>query len=89
MLVSLVKTSSYSKNAKSRTWSGYYTIAYMVYCGMSSYTGSSCENIFKKYPEIYHRINPEERSGYYLDNNKWTYCNMSEIATDAVDFISS
>ena len=78
----------YNKNAKSHKWPGYYTIAYKVYCGMSSYTGSSCENIFKKYPEI-HRINPKEKSGYYrLNNSQWTYCDMSEIAAGAADFIS-
>ena len=78
----------YNKNTKSHKWPGYYTIAYKVYCGMSSYTGSSCENIFKKYPEI-HRINPKEKSGYYrLNNSQWTYCDMSEIAASAADFIS-
>ena len=78
----------YNKNAKSHKWSGYYTIAYKVYCGMSSYTGSSCENIFKKYPEI-HRSNPKEKSGYYrLSNSQWTYCDMAEIAAGAADFIS-
>ena len=78
----------YNKNIKSHKWPGYYTIAYKVYCGMSSYTGSSCENIFKKYPEI-HRINLKEKSGYYrLNNNQWTYCDMSEIAAGAADFIS-
>ena len=78
----------YNKNIKSHKWPGYYTIAYKVYCGMSSYTGSSCENIFKKYPEI-HRINPKEKSGYYrLNNSQWTYCDMSEIAAGAADFIS-
>ena len=78
----------YNKNTKSHKWPRYYTIAYKVYCGMSSYTGSSCENIFKKYPEI-HRINPKEKSGYYrLNNNQWTYCDMSEIAAGAADFIS-
>ena len=78
----------YNRNAKSHKWPGYYTIAYKVYCGMSSYTGSSCENIFKKYPEI-HRINPKEKSGYYhLNNSQWTYCDMSEIAAGAADFIS-
>ena len=78
----------YNKNANSHKWPGYYTIAYKVYCGMSSYTGSSCENIFKKYPEI-HRINPKEKSGYYrLNNNQWTYCDMSEIAAGTADFIS-
>ena len=77
----------YNKNAKSHKWPGYYTIVYKVYCGMS-YTGSSCENIFKKYPEI-HRSNPKEKSGYYrLNNNQWTYCDMTEIATGAADFIS-
>ena len=77
----------YNKNAKSHKWPGYYTIVYKVYCGMT-YTGSSCENIFKKYPEI-HRSNPKEKSGYYrLNNNQWTYCDMTEIATDAADFIS-
>ena len=55
---------------------------------MNSYTGSSCESIFKKYPEI-HRINPKEKAGYYhLNNSQWTYCDMSEIATGAADFIS-
>ena len=55
---------------------------------MSYYTGSSCENIFKKYPEI-HRSNPKEKSGYYrLNNNQWTYCDMAEIATSVADFIS-
>ena len=78
----------YNKNTKSHKWPGYYTIAYKVYCGMSNYTGSSCEDIFKKYPEI-HRINPKEKSGYYrLNNSQWTYCDMSEIAADAADFIS-
>ena len=77
----------YNKNAKSHKWPGYYTIVYKVYCGMT-YTGSSCENIFKKYPEI-HRSNPKEKSGYYrLNNNQWTYCDMTEIATGAADFIS-
>ena len=80
----------YNKNAKSHKtmkWPGYYTIVYKVYCGMT-YTGSSCENIFKKYPEI-HRNNPKEKSGYYrLNNNQWTYCDMTEIAPGAGDFIS-
>ena len=78
----------YNKNTEGKKQPGYYTIAYKVYCGMSSYTGSSCENIFKKYPEI-HRINPKEKSGYYhLNNSQWTYCDMSEIAAGAADFIS-
>ena len=78
----------YNKNTKSHKWPGYYTIAYKVYCEMNSYTGSSCENIFKKYPEI-HRNDPKEKSGYYrLNNNQWTYCDMSEIIAGAADFIS-
>ena len=78
----------YNKNARSHKLPGYYTIVYKVYCGMSYYTGSSCKNIFKKYPEI-HRSNPKEKSGYYrLNNTQWTYCNMNEIATGAADFIS-
>ena len=53
-----------------------------------SYTGSSCENIFKKYPEI-HRSNPKEKSGYYrLNNNQWTYCDMTEIAADFISMCS-
>ena len=77
----------YNKNSKSHKWPGYYTIVYKVHCGMT-YTGSSCENIFKKYPEI-HRNNPKEKSGYYrLNNNQWTYCNMTKIAAGAADFIS-
>ena len=56
---------------------------------MSSYTGSSCENIFKKYPEIHRRINPKDRSGYYrLDNNVWIYCDMAEIAADFITMCS-
>ena len=77
----------YDKNARSHKWPGYYITVYKVYCGMT-YTGSSCENIFKKYPEIY-KNNPKEKSGYYcLSNNQWTYCDMTEIATGAADFIS-
>ena len=81
----------YNKNAKSHKWPGYYTIVHKVYCGMDYYTGSSCEDIFKKYPEI-HRNNPKEKSGYYrLNSNQWsewTYCNMTQIAAGAADFIS-
>ena len=53
-----------------------------------TYTGSSCDYIYNKYPEIY-KNNPKEKSGYYrLNNNQWTYCNMTEIATNDT-FISS
>ena len=45
-----------------------------------SFTGSSCEHIFNKYPEIY-RSNPRDKSGYYhLTDKKW---NMAEIAANA------
>ena len=45
-----------------------------------SYTGSSCEHIFSKYPEIYKSI---PTPGYYhLSDNTWTYCNMTKIAVD-------
>ena len=47
-----------------------------------TYTGSSCDYIYNKYPEIY-KNNPKEKSGYYrLNNNQWTYCNMTEIAAN-------
>jgi len=46
------------------------------YCGMA-YTGLSCEDIYKKYPEIV------GKSGYYHinDSRQWTYCDMTEKAT--------
>ena len=59
-----------------------------VFCGMT-YTGSSCNYIYNKYPEIY-KNNPKKKSGYYrLNNNQWTHCNMTEIATNDDNFISS
>ena len=52
-----------------------------------TYAGSSCPYIYNKYPEIY-KNNPKEKSGYYhLNNNQWTYCNMTVIAAKDVDFI--
>ena len=72
----------YNKFAVSHNCPGYYWIANSVFCGMS-FTGSSCEHIFKKYSEIY-RSDPKEKLGYYhLNNNNWTYCNMTEIAANA------
>ena len=54
-----------------------------------TYTGSSCDYIYNKYPEIY-KNNPKEKSGYYrLSNNQWTYCNMTEIAANDTDFTST
>ena len=76
----------YNKSPKTHQCSGYYWIVKRVFCGMT-YTGSSCEYIYKKYPEIY-KNNPEEKSGYYhLNNKQWTYCNMTEIAGN--DFTST
>ena len=72
----------YNKYPKSQNCPGFYWIANKVFCGMS-FTGSSCEHIFNKYPEIY-RSNPRDKLGYYhLNNKKWTYCNMTDIAVDA------
>ena len=53
-----------------------------------TYTGSSCEHIYNKYPEI--KVNPKEKSGYYrLNSKQWTYCNMTKIATNDDDFTPS
>ena len=76
----------YNKNPESHNCSGYYWIVKKVFCGMT-YTGSSCDYIYNKYPEIY-KNNPKEKSGYYrLNNNHWTYCNMTEIAANDDNFI--
>jgi len=78
----------YNKNPDSHDCSGYYWIVKRVFCGMS-YTGLSCEHIYKKYSEIY-KNNPKEKSGYYhLSNNQWTYCNMAEIATNDAYLLST
>ena len=46
-----------------------------------TYTGSSCEHIYNKYPEI--KVNPKEKSGYCrLNSKQWTYCNMTKIAAN-------
>ena len=53
-----------------------------------TYIGWSCEFIYKKYPKI--KNNPKQKSGYYrLNNNQWTYCNMTEIAANDADFTST
>ena len=71
----------YNKNPESRDRSGYYWITdgpSRVYCGMN-YTGSSCEAIYN---------NNINKSGYYrINDNQWTYCNMTVIANN--DFIST
>ena len=77
----------YNKNPKSHQCSGYYWTVKRVFCGMT-YTGSSCDYIYYKYPKI--KNNPKEKSGYYrLNNNQWTYCNMAEIAANDADFTST
>ena len=76
----------YNKNPESHNCPGYYWIVKRVFCGMT-YTGSSCDYIYNKYPEIY-KTKPKEKSGYYrLNNNQWTYCNMTEIAANDDNFI--
>ena len=78
----------YNKNPESHQCSGYYWIVKRVFCGMT-YTGSSCHYIYNKYPEIY-KNNPKQKSGYYrLNNNQWTYCNMTEIGANDADFTST
>ena len=71
--------SIYNNNAESHEWPGYYWItSSRVYCGMN-YTGSSCEDIYN---------NNHDKSGYYrINDNQWTYCNMTAIASG--DFIST
>jgi len=68
----------YNNDVESHQLSGYYWITEgpkKVYCGMT-YSGSSCLNIYNAYPET------ANKPGYYrLNNNQWTYCNMTEIAS--------
>ena len=70
----------YNKNPESRKISGYYWITdgpRNVYCGMS-YTGLSCEDIYNNNPET------DNKNGYYpINNNMWTFCNMTLIAAIA------
>ena len=71
----------YNKNAESHEWSGYYWTTdgpKRVYCGMT-YTGSSCEGIYISNPET------GDKSGYYrINDNQWTYCNMTTISGDFI-----
>ena len=73
----------YNKNPQSRDMSGYYWITdglRNVYCGMN-YTGLSCENIYDNNPET------ANKNGYYpINNNQWTFCNMSAIAAGYFNF---
>ena len=74
----------YNMNPESHEWSGYYWILdgpSKVYCGMN-YTGSSCEDIYINNPET------ADKSGYYrINDNQWTFCNMTEIAFATGEFI--
>ena len=76
----------YNKNLESRDRSGYYWITdgpSRVYCGMN-YAGSSCEDIYNNNPETV------DKSGYYrINENQWTYCNMTVIAIANGDIIST
>ena len=67
----------YNKNPQSRNKSGYYWITdgpSNVYCGMN-YTGLSCEHIYNNNRET------GNNNGYYpINNNQWTFCNMTAIA---------
>ena len=86
-MVCLVKISTLNNNHGSRDRSGYYQTSKGVFCGMT-YTGSSCENIFYNNPAI------RNKPGYYrINDNQWTYCNMSAIANKYVtisgDFITT
>ena len=49
-----------------------------------TYTESFCEDIYNNNPET------GDKLGYYRINDKWTYCNMREIAVaDSSVFIST
>ena len=68
----------YNKNSQVRNKSGYYWITDRpsnVYCGMN-YTGLSCVDIYNNNRET------DNKNGYYpINNNQWTVCNMTAIAT--------
>ena len=76
----------YIMNPESREIPGYYWIIDSptnVYCGMN-YTGLSCEDIYNNYPETADKV------GYYpINNTKWTFCNMTAIATPPTGEIHS
>ena len=73
----------YNKNTQSRDKSGYYWITdgpSNVYYGMN-YTGLSCEHIYNNNRET------SNKNGYYrINNNQWTFCNMTAIATGLFTF---
>ena len=67
------------KNPQSHNASGYYWILdgpKYVYCGMN-YTGLSCEHIYHNNRET------GNKNGYYpINNNQWTFFDMTAIAAD-------
>ena len=73
----------YNKNPQTHDKSGYYWITdgpSNVYCGMN-YTGLSCEDIYNNNPET------GNKNGYYpINNNQWTFCNMTAIAAGYFTF---
>ena len=73
----------HNKNPQTHNKSGYYWITdglRNVYCGMN-YTGLSCEDIYSNNPET------GNKDGYYpINNNQWTFCNMTAIAAGYVNF---
>ena len=89
----------YNKNPQTRDKSGYYQIFDVpviviitnnstsvnngpkcVYCGMN-YTGLSCEHIYNNNRETGYK------NGYYpINNNQWTFCDMTAIAADYFTF---
>ena len=73
----------YNKNPQARNASGYYWILdgpTNVYCGMN-YTGLSCEDIYNNNRET------GNKNGYYpINNDQWTFCNMTAIAAGYFTF---
>ena len=73
----------YNKNSQVRNKSGYYWITdgpSNVYCGMN-YTGLSCVDIYNNNRET------DNKNGYYpINNNQWTFCNMTAIAASYFTF---
>ena len=73
----------YKKNPQARNASGYYWILdgpTNVYCGMN-YTGQSCEHIYNNNRET------GNKNGYYpINNDQWTFCNMTAIAAGLITF---
>ena len=73
----------YNKNPQTHNKPGYYWILdgpKYVYCGIN-YTGLSCEDIYHNNRET------GNKNGYYpINNNQWTFCDMTAIAADYFTF---